>query len=241
MANIKFMVCPHDTVRNPDGWYRLVQFLTTRYELSLHFEMSLDFTEFREGMVNADLVYANPTDGVKLVDQHGMKPLMRPGDTYDEALIVTGTEGDLPDLSTLNGAMIASVENLLPTRIALKCMADKGVKPAGILHRDSWLSVVRSVWNGEAPFGIVYRDAYEELSQQGRDMVRILAETNERSAFHMFVARPVLHQDLVTLLPSLTEMHNDPDGASILKEISVPMWKVVADESLEKMRALVNG
>ncbi|WP_129629610.1 PhnD/SsuA/transferrin family substrate-binding protein [Candidatus Oscillochloris fontis] len=241
MANIKFMVCPHDTVRNPDGWYRLVQFLTSHYELSLHFEMSLDFSEFREAMMNADLVYANPTDAINLIDQHGMKPLMRPADTYDEALIVTGPDGDLPDVSAINGAMVASVENLLPTRIGLKCMEGKGIKPAGILHRDSWLSVVRSVWNGEAPFGIVYRDAYEELSQQGRDMVRILGETEERSAFHMFVARPVLHQDLATLLPSLTEMHNDPDGASILKEISIPAWAIVSDDALAKMRALVNG
>jgi ABC-type phosphate/phosphonate transport system substrate-binding protein len=239
MEVIKLMVCPHDTVRNPEGWYRLIQYMTARFNLKIHFEICLDFADFHAGMDQADVVYANPSDAVKLIDRSGFKPLARPADTFDEALVVVGPDGPLPSLEAINGATVASVENLLPTRIALKMLRSRGLIPASIAHRDSWLSVVRSVWNGEAPFGILYRDAYNDLSPQGREMIRVLESTDERAAFHMFVARPEIQADLAALLPAFTDMGSDPEGAAVLGDLGIPKWIAATDDDLVHIREIL--
>ncbi|NTV65191.1 MAG: phosphate/phosphite/phosphonate ABC transporter substrate-binding protein, partial [Oscillochloris sp.] len=123
MRDLKLMVCPHDTVRNPEGWYRLIQYMTSHFGLHIHFELCFDFAEFHQNIGQADIVYANPSDALKLINQ-GYRPLVRPADIYDEALIVGGPEGELPDLSAISGATVATVENLLPTRIALKMLRE---------------------------------------------------------------------------------------------------------------------
>jgi hypothetical protein len=239
MRDLILMVCPHDTVRKPESWYHLVQFLTARLDSKIHFEISLDFAEFRQGIASADLVYANPKDGLGLIDTLAFCPLARPANTYDEALLVAGPDGPLPALEAINGSVLATVESLLPTRLALKMLRERGIAPAGLTHRDSWLSVVRSVWNGEAPFGILYRDAYEELSPQGRAMIRVLDTTSERSAFHMFTARPGICDDMARFTNLLVSMASTPDGKSVLDDLGITSWVPVSADELAGMRAVL--
>lgn len=241
MDALTLMVCPHDTVRNPEGWYRLVQYLTARLEATIHFEMSLDFADFRQGMAGADLVYANPSDGLSLIDAQQFCPLARPIDVYDEALIVAGPEGALPAIEAIHGSSIASVANLLPTKLALKALRERGITPAGVVDRDSWLSVVRSVWNGEAPFGILYRDSYEELSEQGKAMVRLLESTNERSTFHTLMARPAICDDMGALTTIMTAMRADAEGQAVLADMQLRGWQAVSDAEIARMREVVAG
>ncbi|MBX0329579.1 phosphate/phosphite/phosphonate ABC transporter substrate-binding protein [Oscillochloris sp. ZM17-4] len=238
MKDLTLKVCPHDTVHNPEGWYRLVQYLTARLGTKIHFEISLDFAEFHGSMTGASVVYANPSDAIQLLDAHHFCPLLRPGETYDEAMLVAGPDGPLPELDAINGAVVASVENLLPTKIALKMLRERGITPASVAHHDSWLSVVRSVWNGESPFGILYQDAYNELSPQGRAMIRVLQTTSERSAFHMFTARPDLCDDLSALTAALTAMHSDPEGMSVMRDITIPAWIPISDDEMTGLRAI---
>ncbi|NNJ11331.1 PhnD/SsuA/transferrin family substrate-binding protein [Chloroflexales bacterium ZM16-3] len=238
MKELTLKVCPHDTVRDPEGWYRLVQYLTARLDTKIHFQISIDFTDFHEGMSSADVVYASPSDAMTLIDTHGFCPLVRPSETYDEAMLVTSPDGPLPKLEAIHGATVVSVEDLLPTKLALKVLRERGITPANVANRDSWLSVVRSVWNGEAPFGILYRDAYEELSPQGREMIRILETTDVRGAFHILVARPDVCADLSDLTTTLLAMHSDPDGDTVLADLSIPGWSPVSDDQIAALRTI---
>jgi hypothetical protein len=232
-------VCPHDTARNPQGWQRFTQRMAARLGLSIHFEACPDFASFRRGMAGADLVYANPADALHLIDRHGFSPLARPADTYDEAVLVCGPAGPLPQLYALHGSTVVSVKQLLPTQLALAALRERGVTPANVAHRDSWLSVVRSVWNGEAPFGILYRDAYEELSPQGREMIRVMETTDARAAFHMMLARPEIDAALATAAVGLMALSSSPEGRSALAELSISAWLPVGDDDLAAMRKIV--
>jgi ABC-type phosphate/phosphonate transport system substrate-binding protein len=235
--DLRLMVCPHDAVRNPGGWRHLVRYLSARLDSQIDFAAALDFTDFHQRMAQADVVYASATDALRLIDGGGFCAVARPAGIYDEALLVAGPDGPLPAVEALHGAAVASVEHLLPTRLALTMLRERGIVPASLAHRDSWLSVVRSVWNGEVPFGILYRDAYNGLSPQGREMVRVLEATDGRSAFHLIAARADLGEGLAALAGALAAMPAHPAGVSALADLHTPAWLPVTDDDIARLRA----
>jgi hypothetical protein len=239
MKDLNMMVCPHDTARNPEGWHRIVKYLAARLDTQIHLIRSLDFAEFRQGMASSDLVYSNSTDSLSLFDSGGFRPLVHPANSYDEALLIAGPEGDLPAIEAIHGATVATVTQLPPTRLALKMLRERGIFPSGLTHRDSWLSVVRSVWNGEVPFGILYRDAYDALSLSGREMIRVLETTNDRSDFHMLCAGPAICDAMVQLTDVLTAMCADQEGKAMLAGLHISKWIPVTDDDLTRLRALM--
>lgn len=241
MSGMTLAVCPHDTVRNSEGWYRLVQYLSLRLEQDLHFALSLDFADFHSLFAEADLVYANPSDAIKLIDSHGFVPLARPTDTYDEALLVAGAEVSGPSIAAMAGAQLATVESLLPTRLALRFLGQQGITPSGLLGRDSWLSVVRAVWGGEAPYGILYRDAYDELSPQGKAMVQVVATTSEGCAFHVLCGSPRLGPLAGTIANTLYAMTTDSAGSEVLADMHFKGWSPIASGDFACIREVLGA
>lgn len=239
MHDLSLAVCPHDTIRNTEGWYRLVQFLSHRLGLTLHFTPALDFEDFHGHFSRADLVYANPSDAIRLIDQHGYTPLARPANLYDEALVLASAEQGVQDLEGLRGADLAVVEGLLPTKLALCLLRSKGIEPGTLVARESWLAVVSTLWRNETPFGVVYRDAYDDLSAQSKAMVRVLAATDARCAFHMLCAGPALadRHDLFAAL--LRSMEADSEGRLVLDDMHIAGWAAVSAEELSRLRDLL--
>lgn len=233
---ITLMVCPHDTVRNPEGWYRLVQYLTRQIETPIHFELALDFHDFHARLAGADLAYANPSDALRLIDQAGFQALARPAACYDEALIVAG-KGDQP-LSAIDGAPVASVIAMLPTRLALRSLARQGLRPQELHDCDSWLGVVGCVWNERAPFGFLYRDSYEDLSEQSRAMVHVVAATDERVAFHSLCAHPD-RAPAAAISAALLAMAEGEAGREVLADLRMSGWLPVSDAEIAAMRKLM--
>lgn len=241
MEGLTLSVCPHDTVRNSEGWFRFVQYLTQHVGLEVHFSLSLDFADFHSRFAACDLVYANPSDALTLIDGHGFTPLARPMATFDEALVVAGAGVPAVGLEALAGAPVATVKGLLPTKLALRLLSQKGVAAGDFVERDSWLSVVRAVWGGEAPYGFLYRDAYDELSPQGKAMVQVIAATNEGCAFHMLCGGPLLGARAARLVAALTGMADEPAGQELLRELHMPGWQAVDADNLVRMREILAG
>jgi ABC-type phosphate/phosphonate transport system substrate-binding protein len=239
MTDLNLAVCPHDTVRNSEGWFRLVQYLSQKLAADVHFSLSLDFADFHERFSASDLVYANPSDAIKLIDGHGYTPLVRPADTYDEALLVAGPDGPPPALTALAGAPLATITTMLPTKIGLRLLNEENVAPGNLVNCDSWLGVVRSVWGGDTPYGIIYRDAYDELSEQGKAMVQVVATSNCRCAFHVFCASPKLAAQADALRTALLGMTDDAMGKEVLADMHLAGWQAVSAEQLDEMRAIL--
>ncbi|MFV9506603.1 MAG: phosphate/phosphite/phosphonate ABC transporter substrate-binding protein [Oscillochloridaceae bacterium umkhey_bin13] len=235
------MVCPHDTVRSAEGWYRTVQYLNDKLGLDLHFELAMDFAEFHANLAKADLAYLNPKDCYTLRKNSGFVPVLRPTDTYDETLIVAGADDASSTLSSLAGAKIATIPTMLQSKLGLKLLSSHGVAPGEMVACDSWLGVVRSVWGGDAPYGMIYRDAYEELSPQGKGMVRVLATSDEQIAFHCISVGPKLADKQDAIAAAFLAMPNDPLGKEVLADIHLPGWIAVSDAELDKMAALIEA
>ncbi len=238
MSTFTFMVCPHDTVKEPDRWYRLEQQLIQQLGLEMQFELSLDFQDFHANLGKADIVYANPGDTLKLMQQQFV-PLVRPQDKYDEAVFVASTELSAPTLESLSGAEIATVKSQIPTRIALHMLHERGIVPGALHDKDSWLSVISEVWNRAADYGIVYKDTYDNLSDQGKGMVQAIAESQERKAFHSIAIGPKLHDKQQEITAMLLAMDTDEKGKEVLAELSIAKWLPVTPEELAGMQQVM--
>ncbi len=232
------LVCPHDTASDPDRWYLLVQYLAQKLDTRLNFSIMLDFADFAAHLPTADMVYANPVNTLNLMGE-GFAVLARPANLYDEVVFVSNHDIPNPTLDVLEGAQLASVENLLPTKLALHLLKGKGIEPAGILPYDSWTAVIGALWRGEAQYGLVYKDTYDELSEQGKQMVNAFYVSQEKAAFHSFVAGRNALPQKDTIQRILLDMVTDERGIEILHELRIPQWEEVNLDDLGQVKYIL--
>ncbi len=237
---LALMVCPHDTASNPDRWFMFMQYLAQKLGIHLQFDISLDFNDFRDNLAKADLVYANPTDTVSLLDQ-GFTAVARPADLFDETIFLASPTIDGPSLEDIAGKPFAGVRGLLPTKIALHILEERGITPSEVVDCESWTGVVGSIWREEYSYGLIYKDTYDELSEQGKGMVNAFFTSEEKVAFHSFVVgrNGSAHQE--TIQRALLEMHQDEQGKEVLQELHFETWADVPDDKIAKMRQIINS
>ncbi len=239
MSNLNFLVCPHDTASDPDRWFRFVQYLVQKIDVHINFEISLDFADFHTQMATADIAYANPTDTLKLVSA-GLSALAHPSNVHDEVVFVANKDLDSPPtLETLQGVEIASVEALQPTKLALHILHERNIQPAGIKNYESWTAVVGSIWRGESNYGLLYKDTYNELSEQGKSMVNAFYTSDERIAFHNMLAGRNADSHKDAMQNALLSMHTDDKGKEVLQELHFDQWLATTPDEIAAMKKLV--
>jgi hypothetical protein len=233
------MVCPHDTVKEPERWYRLEHYLIHHLGVDIQFDISLDAIDFETNLEHADIVYTNPSDKLRILAPKGFVSVARPANLYDETVLVANTEVEAPTLEALQGADIATVKSLMPTRIAFHLLSQKGITPGTIHDKDSWLSVISSVWNKEVEFGFVYKDTYNNLSDQGKAMIQVFATTNEQKAFHTIDIGPKLLDRQAEVEQIFLHMDADEQGREVLNELGIEKWLAVPQESITLMEQIM--
>lgn len=239
MDVLTLLVCPHDTANNPVRWQMLAQYIAQRLSLHIQFDIMLDFTDFHEHMNTADLVYANPLDTLQLTERQGFVALAHPAGLYDEAVLIANHDIETPTLAMLEGQPIASVEQMLPTNIALYLLKRQAITPSSIINHDSWMSVIGSVWRNETSFGIVYKDTYQELSDQGKGMVQAFYTTEECIAFHSMLLGNRALANREEIEQGLLQMHLDEKGQEVLADLPFAQWLPTNDESLAMMKQII--
>lgn len=226
MNRLTLMVCPHDTARNPERWFVLAQHLSRVWERPVHLSPSLDFRDFHEHLTEADLIYANPQDSLRLSAAHGYLPIARAANLFDEVVFVAGADIEEPSLQDLDGEAVASVVTMLPTCLAISRLKGLGVTPSAIFHKESWLAVIHAVYKGQVSFGFVYRDYFDGLNELTRRSVQVIEATDQKEAFHMFLCRPELSGRREAIERDLSALHETTDGARVLEGLG--MERVVA-------------
>jgi ABC-type phosphate/phosphonate transport system substrate-binding protein len=209
--------------------------------MHIQFEIMLDFTDFHQHMHAADIVYANPIDSLTLIQQQHFVSLVRPAGVYDEAVFVANQEVANPTLAMLQDKPVASVCSMLPTKIARQMLSKEGINPADFVHCDSWTSVISSVWRNDMAFGIVYKDTYDELSEQGKGMVQVFATSQEQIAFHSLVVGNNALPFADTIKQILLTMPADERGKELLQEMNLSHWVETTQAELDAMRNLAQG
>ncbi len=243
MNKLSLMVCPHDTAKRPERWFAFAQYLARKLEEPrVVFSPSLGFEDFHQRMASADLIYANPQDTHHLCRERGYQPIARAANLFDEVVIIAnqGMVESAPNLSVaaLEGRTVASVPSMLPTCLALERLGARGIRPAAVLARDSWLAVMNAVLRKEAPFGFVYKDFFDGLSRLGKRMMRVLDESDDGCIHHSFVLAPGLEGDCQRIADRLFGMHEDHGGRAVLDALDMTRLVPVHASILDKVTAL---
>ena len=239
MTRLTLMVCPHDTADAPERWFRFSQYLNEVLDYTVHFDLALDFKEFHSRFESADLVYANPADAVHLVGDLDFTPLSRASNLSDEVVFVANPDCPNPSLTAFHGKPVVTVVSMLPTQIALRLLKRDGIIPSKVINKDSWPAVMRSVWSNEVPFGFVYKDTFDGLSQKGKDMVTLLQASDERIAFHSVVLSPKAAEHKASLLQAILSMNDTDRGKRVLQELQMEQWVEIETAAFNQMRDLV--
>ncbi|HEY9834571.1 MAG TPA: PhnD/SsuA/transferrin family substrate-binding protein [Stenomitos sp.] len=240
MSKLNLMVCPHDTAKKPERWFRFVQYLNHYLDVGVHLKISLDFNDFHQHLDTADLVYSNPADSLYLVEKKGFSSLVRPTNLYDEVVFIANRDISNPTLESLQGETIATVKSMLPTKVALQMLKAHGISSTPLLDKPSWLSVVNTVSKKEALYGIVYKDTYDELSPKTKEMVNVFAISDERSIFHSInlAATAIAHKRNIEDI--LLKMNTDAAGKEVLQELNIEGWCAIAPDEMSKIQYIVS-
>lgn len=234
MNSMALMVCPHDTAGNPLKWFQFAYHITKYGHHSTRYYPCLDFTEFHEKMSESDIIYASPQDSLTMLENHHYVPVARPVNLYDEIVFIANHDVANDSLAVLNGSECLSCNSMLVTRVGIKGLLAKGITPKRIYSETNWMAVLKAVSQGKKPYGFVYKDFYDGLSDLSKSMVTKLGETQERSIFHCVLMKND-HQDKSdSIAQILLEMHNDAKGSDVIKDIDIERFITVSgDEILE--------
>lgn len=240
MSKLNLMVCPHDTAKKPERWFRFVQYINHYLDVGIHLEISVDFEDFHQHLDIADLAYANPADSIYLIEKQRFSPVVRPKNLYDEVVFIAHPDISNPAIESLQGVTIATVKSMLPTKVALHMLKEHGISSTTLLDKPSWLSVVNSVSRQEALFGIVYKDTYDQLSPKTKEMVNLFAISDERTIFHSIniAATAIAHKTNIEDI--LLKMNTDAAGKEVLQELNIEGWCAIAPDEISKIQSLLS-
>ncbi|MEA5578350.1 phosphate/phosphite/phosphonate ABC transporter substrate-binding protein [Anabaena sp. UHCC 0451] len=240
MDKLNLMVCPHDTAKKPDRWFRFAQYLSLNLEQTVHLELAMDFQEFHQKMNDADIVYGNPSDTIKLLNNNFIS-VARPSNLYDEVVFIAHPDLDNPSLQSFQGSKLVSVASMLATKVGLNALEDKGIQHAELIDKPTWLAVVKAIANKEteASLGFVYKDTYEELGGTTKSLVKYIATSEQKKVFHQMVLSSKankIHQKLTSIL---LEMDQNPKGKDILNELNIEKWIMTTESEIDTIKQLV--
>ena len=240
MSSMNLMVCPHDTAGDPIKWFGFALYLTKYCNTSTKYYKCLDFVEFHTKMSEADIVYANPQDSLELLEKHDFVPIVHSTNLFDEIVFIANNDVDSDSLEVLNGSDCISCNGMMVTRVGIKGLLDKGIKPNKIYSKDNWMAVVKAVSQGEMPYGFVYKDFYDGLNKLSKSMVTKIGETNERSIFHsVFISKDHLDKK-EALTQILTQAHKDEKGKETLSSVNVEKFITVTKEEVSGFKSLLD-
>ena len=239
MDHVKLLVCPHDTATNPDKWYRFAQFLTRSIEASVQFEKSMDFPEFHKELTTGGLIYANPQDSLVLIKDHDYTPLVRPSNLFDEIVFVANMELENPCLDDLRENNVISVNSMMVTRVGIKYLYEKNIKPASIVSRPSWMAVAKSIFRCEEEYAFLYKDFYLCLNSLSRSGLRNIGETDDGTIHHNILIAPKFLEFAETIMDNLVEMHEqDTRSTGVLTDLGIKQFIPVNKKEIFQFESL---
>jgi phosphonate transport system substrate-binding protein len=241
MNKFRFLVCPHDSASGPERWYLFAQLLSQETGHLLAFEPCLDFREFHEKLTAADIVYANPQDSLQLYKNNDYIPLARPADVYDEVVIISNSALGDQSLKDISGHIIASVTSMMPTYLAVEYINSMSIYPADVENRDSWMAVVKAVYEGDVNFGFLYKDFHDGLNTLTRSTYNVIDESSEKKIHHMFMLNP-RHQDQVDLYSEvLLDLHERSAASEVLNELNMKRFLPVEPTMMESLDSMAGA
>lgn len=235
-SKFQFSVCSHDVAKDMASWSSLNMYLQKNLGCDLRFEPRDDFDQELEAVLQGShhLVYASPYSAIVFAKRLGFIPLAKPVDSFDETLVIARKDFVLTNarevkIAVASSQMIVHVLGLMLLRrmnLSLeRCDFDFVGTHANAAH-----AVTHS-----ADLAFVYHDTWSDLTDAARNTLQIVAQTDNRLAFHCFCVAPEWQDKRERLQGVLCGMQNDFHGKSILGDLHVHGFEPLAADALEPL------
>ncbi|WP_457601168.1 PhnD/SsuA/transferrin family substrate-binding protein [Hydrogenivirga sp.] len=232
--HLKVAVCPHDSTKNKVTWLYFITYLSQRVGLDLTMEQCFEFECYYRSFPHVDMTYSNPLDALKIHKERGFIPVAG-NDNYDEVVVIANRDAE-PRFEAIDGKEVLCAENQFASYLGMRILNREGISyRCG--YRSSWQSVLNDVAKGKAPYGLLYKDFWDQLSGLSRSGVVPIYESDERLSSHIIMLVPELSQYRSTILWALEEMPKDEEGAKIMEQLRIDRWYPV--DSLEYLEKLI--
>ncbi len=232
--HIKVAVCPHDSTKNKVNWLYFITYISQKIGVDLTMEQCFEFECYYKSFPRVDMTYSNPLDALKIHVERRFIPVAG-NDNYDEVVIIANRDAE-PELKAISGNRVLCVENQFATYLGMRILKREGVN-YDLGYRGSWQNVLNDVAKGVAPYGFLYKDFWDQVSDLSKRNVVPIYESDERLSSHIIMLAPELQQYRGLILQTLEEMPEDEEGAKILEQLRIGRWYPV--ESLNYLEKLI--
>jgi len=240
-----FTVSPDFSPDHLSGWYIFNTWLQRQSGESIHLELYDNFQAQRDAIQanNIDLIYANPFDAAMLVREKGFLPLVRAGNTSDEAIIAVSADSSVNDVAELLPGINVAVTEDPDVHMIGMIMLEAGDLDAGNINTrfyNSQVLIAKSLLQGEADVGIFLAKAFDDLSNLTKKQLKILVRSQISVIHHSLMIGPKLAGRRDEIQALLLAMNNDDKGKSVLNSLGFDTWIKVEDEEMEFMIDLMD-
>lgn len=237
----RFSVCPHDTAKNQVGWFTLNTYLQRLLELRMRFEPQDNVMEERKTVLSSPhhIVYANPFSAVCFAAE-GFIPVARPVGVFDETMLVIKSDFDLAT-ATKPVKIASASDKLIIHPLGITLLPSVGLSESDVVFEfvGNHMNAVKAVLNGTAQMAFVFNETWAGMSKTTREMLTVVAETKDGSAFHCFLVGPELKDRAAEVQKVLVGMSTDPAGKSILDELGLKGLEAVSPDVLDPIKKLI--
>jgi phosphonate transport system substrate-binding protein len=237
----QFTMSPDFNAAQLSPWYifnnRLQKFIGD----SCHLELYDDFQSLRgaEEAGKVDIIFANAFDTAFLVREKNFIPVAKGADRSDEALVAVSADSQVSAVSDFQpGLKVAATDAPdveMIGRILLE-PADLDRDNVQVVRSDNYVTVAKSLMNGDADAGFFLRASYDDLSELVRKSLKPVVSSHIYVVCHALLISPALESKHEELIQALVGMKSDSEDAKLLEELGMPEgWATMDREEAEFM------
>jgi anti-anti-sigma factor len=211
------------TSQQLNGWFLFNTYLQRRLNRSIQFQAQA-LAEQRDRSEPANLVFARPFEACRLIRDQGFVPLAKPEGETDEVVLLAHAQ-DPRSLAEYPEPKIAVASRQSFAYLLGRFLCDEqGLDSKRFKFHESGndIKAVQFLIRRQVDWAWLSLKTYLGLSSLSRSQIRILDQSHTELAAYLFCAAPYLEQNLrQTLKDTLTQMHLDEKGKSILTDMEI--------------------
>lgn len=238
---MNFLIAPDFAPERFAGWYMLNAVLQKNSGVDIHLftPTTTDEQNYLLEHETIHLIYANPFDSASLVREQGFKPMVKPCNAPNEAIILTQANSPIQQVADLKkGSKIAVTNNQDIKLIGLRLL-----EPADLVENDiEWVTAenhqmaIRTVLNGEADACFLLASVYHSLAELTQSKLHVLVESLIEDISHVLLISPSAMEAFDSFQAILTGLSDTEAGKITLEELGFEQGFVaMEDEEMEFM------
>ena len=256
MGNIKFVVAPDFAPQRTPCLQIFSTLLSKHSGLSVQQTITLAPDEVEQAVKEGvDLIYCNPFLALRLYEENGYVPVLRPigDDACDNVACITAADGPIKSLGDLKPGMTCAS----PSNIGVKTIAEfmnKGLKLGLVfIDCDNAQQAVQKVVRQEAETGLILWQTFNDLSGLTRSRLKDLDHTDLPGMGYPDIRRVLLAKTdpdtLEAIKKAIIGFKDSPDAGEMLERLGVkegfeaitPDMAEATIANIKKMAAIANS